>query len=875
MPWTPFLTQKCRILLPIALIACLAHTGMLQSQPKQAPDLPQPRISIVSPTGGKAGTTVEVLVTGQDVDSPEGLLFSHPGIKGEIVDKTVGKADPAMKGQGGAPFGTVRCKVVIAAETPLGMHDLRLVSALGVSNPRTFVVGDQTDVLEKEPNNDIDQAQRVEINTTINGSINSPTDVDYFVFAGKKGQRVVVSCLASSIDSRAQPALQLWSKSGVQLAFNRDYQGSDALLDKVLPEDGDYFVRLFAFTYTQGGPEHFYRLTITTAPWIDAVFPPMVQPGQETTLTIHGRNLPGGKPDPTAVVDGSILDKLTVAVKPPKDAQAVQRLDYPGFVLPRSSELDGFTYRLSNESGQSNPYLITFARAPVVLEQDDNDTADTAQKVTIPCEIAGRIEKERDRDWFRFDVKKGQTYTIEVFGDRLGANLDMYYTLRSADSKTGGTEYDDNPDILHPLQFYTRTEDPARQRFTAAANGSYLLQVSSREADLVSGPRQLYRVRITPEQPDFRLIVMPSHVKQPSAEVINPGSAQFYTVLVWRQDGFDGPIELSVEGLPAGLMCPPQSVGAGQRQAALVVSAAPDAKAWTGFITVKGKARIEGQPGAEEQTEARILVREARPATITWGTPQQQNVPALSRLDHSLALAVREQAAFAVKPMQDAIKALPGDKVNLTFKLDRLPGDFKGPVQLTLANYPPGALVFNANAPLTLSADKAEVSGALDVRPGLAPGNYTVVMRATAQMPFSKDANGKTKTTVTAVSATLPIMLTVLSKESGTGTLVLTPSEVTIEKGKTAEIQVKVNRPADVNGELKLRVIIPDGVAGVKAQDGVIPEGKNKGSVTVVVDMNTNSGQRNLSVRVMGPATGKTPVNAEAKLTVTVVRPPN
>ena len=281
--------------------------------------MPQPRIAFVTPCGGKAGTSVEVTVAGLDLESPQGLLFSHPGIKAELVGVApVAKADASKRGLPAGATGAARFKVVIPAGTPLGMHDIRLVSALGVSNPRTFVVGDQTDVLEKEPNNDVEQAQRVALNTTINGTISTPIDVDYYVFAGKKGQRVVVNCLASSIDSRAQPALQLYSKSGVMLTSNRDYQGTDAILDKLLPDDGDYYVRVFAFTYTQGGPEHFYRLTITTAPWIDAVFPPMVVPGQDNTVTVYGRNLPGGKPDPTAVVDGTILDKLTVTLKPPK-----------------------------------------------------------------------------------------------------------------------------------------------------------------------------------------------------------------------------------------------------------------------------------------------------------------------------------------------------------------------------------------------------------------------------------------------------------------------------------------------------------------------------------------------------------------------------
>ena len=47
------------------------------------------------------------------------------------------------------------------------------------------------------------------VNTTVNGVVSAPTDVDYFVFEGRKGQRVLVSCLASSIDSRLRAAVEL------------------------------------------------------------------------------------------------------------------------------------------------------------------------------------------------------------------------------------------------------------------------------------------------------------------------------------------------------------------------------------------------------------------------------------------------------------------------------------------------------------------------------------------------------------------------------------------------------------------------------------------------------------------------------------------
>src|SRR5205823_522689 len=133
------------------------------------------------------------------------------------------------------PPGPPRFKVTIPEDTPMGIHDVRVVNKWGVSNPRAFVVGDLAEVLEKEPNSDVPEAQQVELNTTVNGAIASPTDVDYYVFAAKKGQRVIMHCAASSIDSRLPAAIQLFDGRQRLLGFNRDYSGTDALLDVTCP----------------------------------------------------------------------------------------------------------------------------------------------------------------------------------------------------------------------------------------------------------------------------------------------------------------------------------------------------------------------------------------------------------------------------------------------------------------------------------------------------------------------------------------------------------------------------------------------------------------------------------------------------------------
>src|SRR4051812_12015646 len=42
---------------------------------------PNPRLTVLTPCGGKAGTTVQVGWTGTELEKPEQMIFSHPGIK--------------------------------------------------------------------------------------------------------------------------------------------------------------------------------------------------------------------------------------------------------------------------------------------------------------------------------------------------------------------------------------------------------------------------------------------------------------------------------------------------------------------------------------------------------------------------------------------------------------------------------------------------------------------------------------------------------------------------------------------------------------------------------------------------------------------------
>ncbi len=748
LPQPPASASRLALALLLGALVLAPHAA---AQQQLGPGLPQPRLLVVSPAGGQAGSTVEVTLTGNDLDEPQKLLFSHAGIKAEhVADAQPTK--PLKPAQGGPPpLVATKFKVTIPANVPVGSYDVRLVNKDGVSNPRAFVVGDLPETTEKEPNDDVDQAQEIPLNSTVHGAITTPTDVDYFRFTGKKGQRVVVSCLASSIDSKLHAAIEVWDRAGTRLASNRNYRDNDALLDVSLPHDGEYLIRVNSFAYLQGTIEHFYRLTVSTAPWIDAVFPPMVEPGKATQVTVYGRNLPGGQPDPEAVVDGRVLEKMTATVTAPADAAALQRLAYRGHVAPVAGMMDGFEYRVRNPVGASNPFLLTFAHARVVLDNGDNDSPEKAQAVTVPCEIAGRVEKRRDRDWYSFAAKKGDVLSIELYGDRLGSPIDLYAVLRSAGPKSGTlVELDDNNEQV-PNQFYARGQDPPRYQFKAPADGTYLLEVSSREADFEASPRQQYRVRLTPERPDFRLVLMPSSVNAPDACILRRGATQFYTAFVTRIDGFNDEITLTAEELPQGVTCAPQTIAAGQRQGVLVLSAADGAALGPSEIRVKATATIGG----------RKVEREARAATITWPLPQNQQAPTVSRLDAGLVLAVVEQGPFTLTTTMTTATAKRGERLTVPLKLSRHWADFKAPVQVSVLGLPGNP---QQQPTVTIAADKTEVNAVVDVRNNVPPGVYTIVFRGQAQFPHSKDPTGKQKQNVTVVLPSPPLLLTVVNK---------------------------------------------------------------------------------------------------------------
>lgn len=854
-----------------ALSAALVFVASIAWAQTQNSTYPTPRIASVFPCGGQVDKTFEVTVRGSDLDEPTALRFSHKGLTAELVSAPEVKKD-ATKGMAKGPTNTTtKFKITIAKDVPPGVHEVRFVGRWGVSNPRAFVVGTQSEIVETEPNSDVPQAQKVELGTVVNGVIEAQTDVDYFSFAGKAGQRVLLHCAASSIDSRARPFIEVYASDGrSRIGINRNYSGNDALCDVTLPSDGDYFIRISEFAYTAGGGDYFYRLTVGTGSWVDAIYPPMIDADKATNVTMIGRKLPG------ATKIDSVYENFPVQVAAPKNG-----LDFQGYaMLPQAMGLaDGFM----TGKVEWNQRPLLFAQAPVVLEaMGDNDTPEKAQAVKAPCDIAGVIFARYDRDCYRFSAKKDEPLMIELFAERLGTTLDGVLSIRGPDGKeiAGEATLDDDPEALHPTSFFNRTTDPPPFKLVPPRDGEYTVTVSARDANVNYGPRSIYRLRIVPPKPDYRAVVMARNRDLPSGVTVIPGGETALDVFVQRLDGFNGPVTVTASGLPAGVTAKPSVVGTGQKWGLIVLSGAADLKSAEADVSVTCTATIDGK-------EAK---RTARSASITWNVPNANNSPTIARMDRGLVIAARplEKAPYRLavlldkavvkgadgkeRPAGAKLAVKPGEKIVVPVSVAWQGGEARAnainlTTEPTFSTQGQSALAANNGQPIVVAKDKTELPVTIDVRATIAPGVYSVMIRGDTKTQMISDSTGKAKKEYTVLAFAEPFTVKVLPISLGK----LTAQASTIKAGQGGTLTVKVERAFDFSGEFPIAVKFPAG-SGLSAEAATIKAGSNEVKIAVTASKDAKPGNvQNVSIESLAVFDGDE-VNHKIQATITIAK---
>lgn len=614
--------------------------------------LPNSDLSRIHPPFGRAGESVIVTLYGQNLEHLRDLQFTHSGIKAEPVRKP---APEFLKKP--YPEGT-KFTIKIGKNVPPGIYEARATGFFGISTARPFVVvaADSEEVNEASDNSVREKAMALKLDHTVFGTA-PDRGVDWFKFHAEEGRRLLIQCLAERIDSRLDGLLILYDSKGNELDRNRQHFNRDPFLDFTAPETGEYFISLAHIIY-RGNSESFYRLTVSTKPQIDAIFPPAAEPGKKTRFTIFGRNLPGGSTGEGFTLNGRRLETVTTEIEMPKEP-ATPRAFHPG--QPRQGMLRGYDYRYEG----SNPFRIGFATAPVVPE----DAKTESQTITVPAEIVGRFDQPNDEDAYRFTATKGVTYWLETIADQAGVSIDTaidVYQL-SKDGRKLIVSNDDPPsffgqDNLDTIHFDTVD---AAASFTAEADGEY--EVGIRNQFGSGNVAHIYRLAIREAAPDFDVITaserpLPTNRTGYSVTPLLRRNGRWpIRVVVPRRDGFEGDIMVTASGLPTGVQVTPLALTGKKDQGLLILSAEADARNWAGDIRVTGSAEINGKR----------VIRQARFATLVWGHVFADSIRVRSRLTQRVPLGVTEHetAPTIIKPGKHEFSVKLGDKLDIPVAL--------------------------------------------------------------------------------------------------------------------------------------------------------------------------------------------------------------
>ena len=451
----------------------------------------------------------------------------------------------------------VTIRIVLAPDAEPGERELRLKTALGLSNPLAFYVGRLPEYTEKEPKSSTTEAgMSITLPAIVNGQI-LPGDVDRFRFQASKGQQLVASVsaqellpyLADAVPGWFQATLALYDAKGNELAYDDDYKfHSDPVLYYEIPKDGEYVIEIRDAIY-RGREDFVYRITVGELPFITSIFPLGGQVDAQTTVELKGWNLPAGK--------------LTMDAKDKE----------PG------------TYPLSVRKEELISNCVPFAvdKLPECLEQEPNYPQGSAQPVSLPVIVNGRIDQEGDVDVFRFESCAGDKIVAEVYARRLDSPLDSVLKLTDANDHQLAAN-DDHEDKGAGL---TTHQADSWLSATLPANGTYYLHIS--DAQHKGGEAYSYRLRISPPQPDFELRVVPSSINA------RAGATAAVTVYALRKDGFSNDIALMLKDAPRGFKLSGGKLPANQDQVRLMLTVPPMPSEEPISLRLEGRAIIQGR----------------------------------------------------------------------------------------------------------------------------------------------------------------------------------------------------------------------------------------------------------------------------------------
>jgi hypothetical protein len=621
-----------------------------------------PQLNNILPTGGQRGTELEVTFAGERLQDTEEIICYEPGVQVLKLSSITNN--------------TVRAQLKISPECRLGEHHLRLRSATGLSELRTFFVGPYPVVAEVEPNNELAKAQKVPLNSTVTGVIASE-DVDCFAVEATKGQRISAEVEGLRLgrgvfDSR----LMLLSTNGMELADVDDtWLGvQDPFLSVIAPSNGTYVVLLRESTYG-GNDQCQYRLHIGSYPRPTIVSPLGGRTGETVALEFYSE----------ATGDFTNNVKLPDA---PDDHFGVFA-EQGGLVAPTANwiHVSAFTNVLEVSPNQK-------------LEQA------TVSSCEPPLGLNGIVSENKQEDWFRFRANKDVALEVNVFARRLHSPLDPVLEILDAQGKFLAS----NDDAAGP---------DSSLKFTPTATTNYFVRVRD---TLGRGGREFaYRVEIAPVVPALGVKIpeVARNDTQSRQFITVPRGNRFATLISAKRENLGGELAFDITNLPPGVTLLSKTMPGNIDAMPLVFEAATNAAIGAQLLDLT----VVGTNGA-----AQITGKFHQDVELVQGVPNNANYYS-TRVD-KFCVAVTKEAPLKLRVVEPAVPLVQAGSMRLEIVAERAT-NFDEPINLQMIWNPPGV---SSQSEATIGKGETNVFYQLNANGGAELRSWQITLLGHAQV---------------------------------------------------------------------------------------------------------------------------------------------
>lgn len=677
---------------------------------------PSPRIVV-------RGTSAKLVLTGNGVGTATTIIFPEPGLTGTLVRAP--KPDP----------NRLEVDLVVTPEARVGTHRFGLITPLGVPPFQALIISARPDINELGTTDESRGAQSFSVPATLTGVIERPGDVDRFRFEAKAGDQIVFELQAKSLGSPLLGHLILEDEKGHVLSESHAVEvAGDRLLIASIPRDGTFELKVTDADYA-GSPGHLYRVEVGRRPYLADVFPLGVERGQSSTIHLRGANLQGlsttsiapdanaeiGSMPAVAVVlsDGtSPLNPRTVVVGEGRQGaeasdndgpEHAESVTVPGGIsgrIERAGDLDHF--RFEAKKGE-RLILEVFGRRlgtaidPVVEVLDAKGTP-VPRAVLRPLDQTEVAFREHDSSkpgirltrWGNLAVGDYVLIGRELTRIRaLPRNPDddcTFWNERNQRVAFLGTTPEHHPMSqpiykvsIHPpgtafppggvapVTLTYRNDDggpdtakDARLTFDPPADGVYVARIEDVRG--LGGESFGYHLLVRKPRPRFTLALSTENPSVPR------GGTTLVTATITRLDGFDGPVDLTVEGLPPGLTATDSRIEAEDFSTSLGLTADASAPAYSP-PTWRVIGRAQPDPGSNDSSKELVQVVDPGGPAGGW-------------------IVVSPEPNLKVEAVASQLRIQPGQEVTLSLKVKRAP-QFTGRVPIEVRNLPQGVRVLN------------------------------------------------------------------------------------------------------------------------------------------------------------------------------------